>query len=292
MATATGNYVHDNSSLANFKNWAMPISQALAAFGWIQTADSGQVNWSSIASVPNNAYVYEVWKANDAQAATLPIFLRLEYGYHATTVRIRATVGTGSDGAGNITGVVTNAPWQLTYTESNNGATIYPCYFSGDAGEFRMYLWQTQSAWTGTIFIIERAKDSLGSKTAEYFTALNMMSGGYCQYKQQTVFSATLLAPLLWTSGNTNALPAAVTTGISTGTWNGKTSAFPCFPVYGQVGNPFLGLVVVHLGDTADGALVTVASMYGATHSYVVAKGNAFNTVCASGNFCAAMRYE
>src|SRR6266478_9217496 len=127
MATSTGNSVNDNSSLANFKSWAQAISNAISGFGWVQTGDTGQVNWGSIASVPSSTYVYEIWKANDAAAATLPIYLKIEYGFSATVPRIRMTVGTSSNGSGTITGgVVSSAPWQISILDTNQGGATFP----------------------------------------------------------------------------------------------------------------------------------------------------------------------
>ena len=291
MATATSNRVHDNSSVANFKSWAQAISAAFAAFGWIQAADSGQVNWSSLASVPSNAYVYEIWKANDAQAATLPIFVRVEYGYSATVVRIRVTVGTGSDGSGTINGgVVTSAPWQLTQLETNNGAITYPCYFSGDAGEFRMFLWQNTSSATAVIFGIERAKDSSGAKTADYFTALSACAQNYNGHKFQSVLSASLVAPANTGVGCWLTAQASLTTAA----FNSIVAAFPVFPFIGQLGNPMLGYAAAVSADVADGATATISSMYGGTHTYLVGKQGSLGGTQSpfTATFAVLMRYE
>ena len=294
MATATGNYVSDNSSLANFKQWAMAISQALAAFGWIPTADSGQVNWSGIAAVPSNAYVYEVWKANDAQAATLPIFLRIEYGYSATSPRTRVTVGTGSNGAGAITGgVISVAPWEITSLETNQGANTFPCFFSGDAGEFRMYLWQSGTVNCGVVFGIERSKDSTGSKTTDYFTVLSANSSNPSNATfQQSVLSSSLVA-----NRESGIIGLGLTNAPGTGLFNGTVLAAPVFPILGKVGNPMLGFAVCEAADVFDGATITVAAMYGGTHTYVAANrtnfGSGSGTRTANGAVMAIlMRYE
>ena len=170
MATATSNKVCDNSSLANFKSWAQTVGAALAAFGWVQTADTGQVNWGTIAAVPAG-YVYEVWKANGPLAAAMPIYLKIEYGSSGTQVNMRFTAGTGSNGAGTINGVVcSNTPWQVTNNWANQGATTFPCYFSGDADEFRMWMWGSPSGTPtiATFFAVELSKDASGNKTDAY----------------------------------------------------------------------------------------------------------------------------
>lgn len=41
----------DNGSLANFVSWASAISAAITAMGWVKTADTGQVVWTTSVSV-------------------------------------------------------------------------------------------------------------------------------------------------------------------------------------------------------------------------------------------------
>lgn len=274
MATATGNYVCDCSTLINFKSWAQAISAAFAAFGWTQTADSGQVNWTTIVAVPSSTYVYEIWKAADAQATTLPIYLKVEYGFNTSTPRIRITVGTSSDGSGNINSTAgttgpagTPGPWLITNDDTNYGGTTFPCYFSGNAGEFRMYMWSTTSHTPGMVFGIERSKDSSGNNTTAYFTVLTANSlqaySSTVGNRQQTILSSTLFAPYdfgIHTFGPNVS---------GTGAFNGTVAAFPVFPVFGQVGNPMLGFMSAIRADVSDGSQVTVASMYGGTHTYV-----------------------
>jgi hypothetical protein len=78
MATSQQFLVCDSSTLANFKSWAQAISGWFATAGWSQAADTGQVNWSTIVSVPGSgAYVYEVWQPNDGLTT---FYAKIEYG--------------------------------------------------------------------------------------------------------------------------------------------------------------------------------------------------------------------
>src|ERR1039458_1237798 len=252
----TINLVHDNSTFANFAAWATAIDACFLAFGWKQSADTGQVTWLGVSSfssvtnvsgttwryaysglttsgqitafavgmvvtitgftggasgnngtfvitslaggagtfdvvnatgansvagagvitkqttVPSSAYVYSIWVSQDAASSTQPIYVKMAYGNSTSALHLQVTVGSGSNGTATITNPVSSAPWDVVYQNSNNGATTYPCYFSGDAGEFRMFMWQTVAVANGVIFIIERSKDSSGAKTADYFSAL------------------------------------------------------------------------------------------------------------------------
>ena len=296
MATFTTNSVCDNSTLTNFKQWAQTISTAFSTLGWVQTADTGQVNWSTISAVPTNAYVYEIWKANDTLASTLPIYVKVEYGSSTTVVALRFTVGTSSNGSGTITGTtMTQTPWVSVPSLANQGTTAFPCYFSGTAGEFRMYLWQSLSASIGAFFMIERSKDASGNNTAEYFTAIesncaNQTSG--TPPRQQTVLASGLVSNM-----ENGAISIGLTVGSGTGQFNGSVAAFPVFPVVGKLGNPMLGLMSAVATDVSDGATVTVTSMYGTTHTFIaMTKGvmtNGFAGRNSYGiNMGGLMRYE
>ena len=166
------------------------------------------------------------------------------------------------------------------------------CYFSGDAGEFRMYLWQTTALSNGVLSLIERSKDSSGNKTADYVTVItgsaNSVNAEFCQS-----FNGTNQAPLLNSAG---AVVAAVSERITTGNSGSTTASYPAFPLVpptAQLGNPFLGMVVLIAADTADGATITVSAEYAGTHTYIVAKQNSFtSSFFAQAGYCPAMRYE
>lgn len=271
MATANGNYVSDNSTLANFQSWAGAIHSAITAFGWVQTSDTGQTVPSAAASVPSNAYNYVIYKANDSLAASMPIYLKFEYGYSSTSPRIRMTVGTSSNGSGTITGnVVSSAPWEITTLESNQGSTTFPCFFSGDAGNFRMYMWQSPVINTGVFFSIARSVNSSGAGTSDYFTVLSA-SAYYGVGPNTGLWQQTISSSYVYFREN-GFIGIGITAGSGTGAASGTVAAYPIFPHIGKIGNPLLDVMGACGSDVADGATVTVASMYGSTHSYIALK--------------------
>jgi len=88
-------------------------TQLVTTCGLSQTSDTGQMANPSLATYPTvlgvtGATGYYVFKFNDTLQSTAPIFLRIDFGdvnvIQAPTCWI--TVGTGSNGAGTITGVV------------------------------------------------------------------------------------------------------------------------------------------------------------------------------------------
>jgi hypothetical protein len=109
-----------NDTDAHFRQWGKTISDHLQAVGLVQTADSGQVNWSTV-SVPGNNSVagYEIYAMADSLDATYPIRIKIEYGLGAGLGRPNTwlTVGTGTNGSGSITGLKIGP---LSHDNSNN----------------------------------------------------------------------------------------------------------------------------------------------------------------------------
>jgi hypothetical protein len=90
------------------------------------------------------------------------------------------------------------------------------------------------------------------------------LSQTYPYVGSQQSFSSTLLFPLqsgISGHGSTCSSNAA----------NGTVAALPVFPIIGKIGNPSLALMTAAANDISDGSTVTVASMYGSTHTYVAA---------------------
>jgi hypothetical protein len=109
VAAATINALPDNSTLANYLAWAKGIADALKTLpGLAQSADTGQINWASVAAVPGvNAYSgYEIYRLNDSLDATAPVFIKIEYGTGASVNQpaLRISVSTATNGAGTLTG--------------------------------------------------------------------------------------------------------------------------------------------------------------------------------------------
>lgn len=125
---------HDITTDAGFRAWGSKIAKALAEVGLIQTADSGQINWTTVTTPAVNATYagYEIWRFNDSAQSGQPIYMKVEYGRAAAASRpsIRMTYGRGSDGAGTLTkpsSTITHSP---TANPSGNGL-IYASFYKG-----------------------------------------------------------------------------------------------------------------------------------------------------------------
>lgn len=158
-----------SASDAEFRVWGTEVNAALAALGWLQTADTGQVNWTTATrpTLSNQKAGYEIWRANDALASQAPFYLKLTYGScgGASRPRIWVQMGTGSDGAGNLTGASYESSCDGNAEDSQ--ATDY--VFIGHAGRFTMICnpaGKIASAISNLTFMIERTY-ALGQYNAD-----------------------------------------------------------------------------------------------------------------------------
>lgn len=292
MAASQQFLLFDNSTLANFKNWAQAISNFFTTAGWSVTSDTGQVNWSSISSVPaSGAFVYEVWKPGDALTA---FYVKIQYGTSSGSpagARWRWQVGTGTDGSGNLTGTV--LPSSSTFFEIGTGAgvgqgsTTFECNFSGASDRMSFMMWRNG---TGTsvnpaqIMSVERTKDTSGANTSEGVTAVSCgpTSSPIGVQAQQTIAFGVGAGPV-----------TANRIYIALGNGQNASSAFatnipvsPVFPEYGKYGNPLTTIGFVHSQDVAAGGVFST-TLYGSTVTYIA------STVTATpANMNVVMRFD
>jgi hypothetical protein len=264
----------DTTTLANFKNWASAISGRFTAFGWVQTSDTGQVNWGSIASVPSSgSWVYEIWHPNDAlQTGSSQFFLKIEYGQNSSYgPTLRLSLGTSTTGAGVLSGFTTGLFLLSSYyTNVNSGALTYECDFSGDAGRFGALLWRPHSLPACMWFAVERTCNTDGSYNADGVTLFGMShlnnDGG-----QQTLTFASGPAVRynaylnsINVIGNTYAYSLASEVLGTTS----QVPIAPCYPSYGKYGNPCTVVASCPNNDAGEGALVQT-TLYGAARTYI-----------------------
>lgn len=147
MATSAPLIRFNNSTNTLIKAWGSAISQALQAIGLVQTTDTGQINWATTtvtATTSSQTFGYEIYRFNDAFQSTRPVFIKVVYG---TTdagpayPRLGFFVGTGTDGAGNLTGLQLTARSDMAnlsqaFGNFTTSAWATPCFLSGDGSSF------------------------------------------------------------------------------------------------------------------------------------------------------------
>jgi hypothetical protein len=278
MPTSQQNLVCDNSTLANFKSWAQAISTFIGATaGWLQSGDTGQVNWTSIAAVPgSNAYVYEIWEPNDGLTN---FYLKVEYGNSAAGANqptVQISIGTATNGAGVLSGLVMGPyPTNSSNSFGVSSTALYDCRFSGAPGRLSMLLWRSGGN-CAQVFAVERSLNSSGTYTGTYVT---QWTAGYLNNTQSSLTQQTLhfvngVAPSPangLVSSSTGGLPARLFMPNNTG-WNASFNNSLGF----DTASPYVGYwdtqcTVLGLGNWVnyvEGNVFT-ASVYGQTRTYI-----------------------
>ncbi len=162
MATQSWSTRIRHDSDANFREWGGELNARLAALGLVKTADTGQINWATVVRAGTSSDAgYEIWRFDDAQQATAPIFIKLFYGTGTglSNPRLRAQVGTGSNGSGTLTGTTSGTDSIGPVGTSAASDTPRQSYASYSAGFFGLYL--KVGGFDGSFFVA-RTVDGLG----------------------------------------------------------------------------------------------------------------------------------
>lgn len=185
MTTQAWTSTNDISDDTKWRAAGSEMNAKFAAVGLIQTADTGQINWVTSpwpnptlpqsGSFVSNAG-YEIWRFNDSLQATAPIFIKIEYMVnrylqsfivYAGVMGFYLTVGTGSDGAGGITGIKTTRRLVNNTQSSQNiigSIPSYLCYKDGFLG--LLYKLGNPGGYSSSAFTICRTCDNAGAWTA------------------------------------------------------------------------------------------------------------------------------
>lgn len=304
--------VCDNSTAANFVAWASPISNFFRTAGWTNTTDTGQLNgagagnWAGVTTIPaaNSGY-YEIFQPGDGLTA---FYVKVEYGNFGNSSAtnspgVRTTVGTGTNGAGTLTGFVTTSFGRGGIVTAPSTTTTYECNFSGDSGRIHIMMWRNAPNNVGIAFSIERSVNSSGTYTGTHVTSSVMFYGGntasWNGTGQQSILFGVGVAPLVTAPGTTSPnggfpcrLRLAGSSSGPSGAFNGSIPLDTAAPYVGYWDYPLTGIGIGQATDYADGVTFTV-TLYGSTRTYVAANSGAFQWCAPNtgvGTFC--MRYD
>ena len=178
----------ENTSDATYRAWGLDISTRLAVAGLVQTADTGQINWATVARPAATAYGgYEIWRFNDTLQGSSPVFIKIEYGSsnNQTTPAIRVTVSSGTNGAGTPTGLVSTAIvcYASGILVTNANITDFPSHVVHTSGFFALVfkMGAGVSGLTLFSFIVERSVNNSGIPTGETVVLLACGNGNQAQ---------------------------------------------------------------------------------------------------------------
>jgi hypothetical protein len=291
----TGNsYVANSGDNTAFRAYGTAISNAFANAGWVQTSDTGQIDWATVvANGTANATFslgYQIWRMNDALQNTAPVYVKLDWRttYINNSPGLIFTIGAGSDGSGNLTG---NPSLNIAMRSSSaSSANPWPAYFRGNPGDITICMWANSVNVTAWVLNIERCKDAGGNDTANGVAVVwgGIVSGGVAVDIHQYVYipgigatSTEASLGIFGPTGNT------VASGY-------QTLMFPIFCYKGVTTYPLLNIIGAHVGLAAPNAPFTVP-LYGNNHTYITPiYTDRFTTRISStaGVYSIALRWE
>jgi hypothetical protein len=248
-----------NATDAQFRAWGSAIGVKFAAMGLVQTGDTGQINWTTVLAptIASTVQGYEVWRFNDALQATVPVFLKFEYGSGAGAANpsIFISLGSGSNGTGSLTGVLSTRQ-QITCSAT---ATPITAYWSGDTNRCA-FVFQGSSTSTSILVSLERSVDATGVVTNEAVLILLLSGATPAQRAWNCV-----------TGPYTNFETSIGAMGAQAAPFGSAGTQLAVYPIFYNKG-VFLpyGLNLFAYVDATLGANVTISfPVYGATHTFM-----------------------
>lgn len=260
-----------NSSVANMNSWIQKIYDVMIAGGWILVADSGDLAVPiSVGALPGagNQAGYLIFRSNDAGGGLVEYYVKLQFGQSSTNASMLlmyVTVGWGSDGAGNLTGV-TSTPTLIQSDGGQRQLLAAPFYVSATTGSLVVSLWEvSSSAAEHIMFSIERTKNSSFAAQNKIHVSTYNRSGHTTQTISQSVVY------FLNVSNCPNfVMPAPGGTPVAAIAGLGEVFGFAPGPTSPSIN--ILGVETLSAGSPGD---VVPVTHFGAVHNYlVVGEGN------------------
>jgi hypothetical protein len=267
MTTLTFNTVIEHSSDATFRVWGSEFSTKLAAVGLTNTADTGQINWTTVArpttSLPNAAG-YEIWRFADST-----IYLKLEYGTDTNSCpAMWITVGTGSNGSGALTGQTST---RRIWTGNQNAAstvTAYNSYMCLTADAFSV-AWKTNAFTSGTplplgVLVVGKTVDGAGAASTTGFGVFSSNNIATVASSLQSVRTAATAATFTGSASY-----CLVVGAVTSSTVGSDTQAYTCWLNVPQV-VPFAWMAGYVISEVTELNTFAVAMVGAVSHTYLV----------------------
>jgi len=279
MPITTFDQAPDQTTDANFRLWGLALRAALLAVNWIRTADTGQIDWTTVlAPVANYTFQgYEIWRMNDALQGTTPLFMKLEYGSDNNAARpaLRVSFASSTDGAGNLTGVVYLTP--TLFGCGQNNATLFRSYVTGDANRLAFMLFRGTAGGQFSypvLLTIERSKNQSGGDSASGFQlALFSWDNAVVQFLKAANPQTTSTDRELVAANGTNSGIDGNVTGFTTPVYFSPAPQQPGLDMFGTCNN----------SDIAEFTTL-VMNVYGGPHTFIAldfAPGSVFSNGAA-----------
>jgi hypothetical protein len=291
-----------NDTDAHFRTWVAAFIAAIVAGGWVQTADTGQINTGTVLAplVVSTSQGYAIFRSNDSGGGLSEFYCKMEFGsgaVSATRPAVWITFGfQGTDGAGNLLSSINPISTRTANTITSNPAgASQNINFSSGSGYFCICV--TGSTVAESLLIsVERTKNASlafmnqlhiwGNGTVGQ--VLNTSAGGI--YSQ--VINTLNAFPIVTTAiANSTTVANNLTIAPTANSPIGGIVALGL--VFGMgVGNVSPSLNMFGVEDLALGAYQDVVSVtvLGVAHNYKLQRtGNSFGNV---GSTVIMTRYE
>jgi hypothetical protein len=292
MTARAWSIVVAHSSDANFRAWGSDVSTSFGLVGLVQTNDTGQINWTTaIRPTVSSTYAgYEIWRFSDSS-----IFLKIEYGTNSSsssTPGLRLAVGTGSDGAGNLTGTVSTATTvhpstSLNLFDPSNPKQSFMSHSVG-RGFLGVMLWNnlygSDSAWGE--FMVCRTTDQNGvpSNIGATVYCTRATTGGSSTYSVQALNFQTNSTRPVNTVGEYSFIPHGITSTL-VGTDQQAFMHWTAMPrVY-----PVPQMLTVLESEFATGQTFSTTPIGTIPRTYITLSNRATGDATATGSRCAML---
>lgn len=308
MTTSTYSTTWAHVDSPSFRLWGSKLSAALQACGLLQTADTGQINWTTVAYSNTASFSsgYEIYQFTDELQATSPVFIRIDYGtgnqpgVATGSPSIWVTVGTGTDGAGNLTGVVSTQE-QITGLGSaqqiSSNTLPYPTYISfngsylGVVHKLNGTNWPGDGyTWSGGVFMVGRGTNTAGQYVAgEVVFACSTPNNGP---PPQAIVQCMNTANGLITTSSNGSFTCAWYSPTSTSVNGSNFQVYPCWGAFNQV-EPINWMLLGLNAEVGQGTTV-LATPFGTTqHTYLMTGAATYNWgINANSNYSILMLWE
>ncbi|MCI4437879.1 MAG: hypothetical protein JHC33_13815 [Ignisphaera sp.] len=254
----------ESSSDTTFRAWAGVISNAFGT-AWIQTSDIGQINLSTVTRPSTTTMAgYQIWRMNDSLQGSAPCFVKVEYGTGSSALQpaIGITIGTGSDGAGNITGNTVTTGRILMQAYGAVGSTVYTAKVSVSTNRICIYLWVGYSY--PVFFSIERTHNSSGADTAAGI--LFFMLACWWNASTFSSYSFTVL-PSITTTYGVNLWNVVLPAWTNSSAWSTNVFTYP-IRTWGQgESSPSLNISMYHYSDLTALNIIPITWWDGIIHT-------------------------
>lgn len=274
MTTQSWSTVIDHTGDAGFRAWVAEFIAKLIAAGLVQTADTGQINTATVTRPGTSTDGgYAIFRMNDTQQGTAPVFLRFNFGTNtsANAPRIQLQTGTSSNGSGTLGGTTTSALSICSTAVPISTVTAfqsYACVNEGFVGLVFKAGGATASSGGLAVagFVLNRSCDANGDPTADALFILRHNASG-TNAPAGTNQSVRLAATAAVYTSSTN--PACMVPGAEVSSLVGaNTQAAVFFMISRQVA-PVFGICAAYLTEAAAGTTFSTTLVGSTPRTYL-----------------------